>query len=57
MQVAYIWDDFLGVPVLQAVLLSIAPADAVSEVRLIATCVTKSSGGHGAVSEIYGLLT
>lgn len=51
-QVAYIGDDLTDVPVLNAVGLPCAPADAVEEVRYAALYVTRQQGGHGAIREV-----
>lgn len=44
-------DDLADLPMLRAVGFSLAPADAVPEVRAIASHVTAAPGGHGAVRE------
>jgi 3-deoxy-D-manno-octulosonate 8-phosphate phosphatase (KDO 8-P phosphatase) len=50
--VAYAGDDLADLQVLRRVGLPIAVANAVAEVRAVASFVTRSSGGHGAVREI-----
>jgi 3-deoxy-D-manno-octulosonate 8-phosphate phosphatase (KDO 8-P phosphatase) len=50
-QVAYIGDDVNDLPVLTAVGLSAAPADAALEVRLQSFMVTDARGGHGCLRE------
>jgi YrbI family 3-deoxy-D-manno-octulosonate 8-phosphate phosphatase len=55
-QVCYIGDDLPDLPVLKAVGLAAAVADAVSEVRGAAQVTTKASGGHGAVRELIEII-
>ena len=50
-QVAYVGDDLPDLPVMRKVAAPIAVADAVEEVRAIATYVTKYPGGYGAVRD------
>ncbi|MCA9200125.1 MAG: HAD hydrolase family protein [Planctomycetales bacterium] len=50
-EVAYIGDDLTDLPVLKAVGLPVAVADAAAEVRSAAQLVTKIPGGKGAVRE------
>lgn len=50
-QVGYIGDDLPDLPVMSAVGLSIAVADAVGEVRSAAQWITQLQGGRGAVRE------
>ncbi len=50
-EVAYIGDDLPDLPVMTAVGLSIAVADAVSEIRAAAVWTTQLPGGRGAVRE------
>ena len=50
--VAYVGDDLQDLPVLGAVGLSAAPADAASEVRAAVDFVTGAAGGQGAVREL-----
>jgi len=50
-EVCYIGDDLPDIPVMNEVGLSIAVADAVSEVRQIAKWTTQQPGGRGAVRE------
>jgi YrbI family 3-deoxy-D-manno-octulosonate 8-phosphate phosphatase len=50
-QVCYIGDDLPDLPVMRAVGLAIAVADACAEVRSVAHHVTKLPGGQGAVRE------
>jgi 3-deoxy-D-manno-octulosonate 8-phosphate phosphatase (KDO 8-P phosphatase) len=50
-EVAYIGDDVNDLPVLAAVGLSAAPADAPLEVRLRAFMVTDAAGGRGCLRE------
>lgn len=55
-QVAYMGDDLVDLPAMQAVGCPITVADAVSEIRAIALYVTEKGGGEGAVREICDLL-
>lgn len=56
-EVAYVGDDLADLQVLRRVGLPIAVANAVAEVRAVASVVTRAAGGHGAVREIVeGLL-
>jgi 3-deoxy-D-manno-octulosonate 8-phosphate phosphatase (KDO 8-P phosphatase) len=50
-QVCYIGDDLPDIPLLQAVGLGVAVADADAEVRRIARHTTQAAGGRGAVRE------
>ncbi len=50
--IAYIGDDLPDLPVIQAVGLGVAVADAAEEVRQGANWVTKTPGGRGAVREL-----
>ncbi|HVX87193.1 MAG TPA: HAD-IIIA family hydrolase [Phycisphaerae bacterium] len=50
-QVAYVGDDLPDLPVMRKVGAAIAVADAVEEVRAVATYVTKFPGGYGAVRD------
>jgi 3-deoxy-D-manno-octulosonate 8-phosphate phosphatase (KDO 8-P phosphatase) len=49
--VCYIGDDLPDLPLMEQVGLSVAPADAASDVRQAARWVLESNGGHGAVRE------
>ncbi|MGE5759186.1 MAG: KdsC family phosphatase [Gemmatimonadota bacterium] len=49
---AFAGDDLADLPVLRRVALPIAVANAVAEVRAVATYVTAAPGGRGAVREI-----
>ncbi len=51
-QLCYIGDDLTDLPVLNAVGLSVAVADAVEEVRKAAHYTTRTTGGKGAVREL-----
>ena len=55
-EVAYMGDDLLDLPVLRRVGLSLAPADAVAEVRACVDWVSSLPGGHGAVREAGELI-
>jgi len=50
-EVAYIGDDLPDLPVMRAVGLCAAPADAPFEVRAQADMVTEARGGHGCLRE------
>ncbi len=50
--VAYIGDDLHDLPILDAVGLSAAPANAAPQVRAGVDYVTEAQGGHGAVREL-----
>lgn len=51
-QIAYIGDDLPDLPVVRAVGLGVAVADAAAEVRGVARYVTSLAGGRGAVREL-----
>ncbi|HYV39574.1 MAG TPA: HAD hydrolase family protein, partial [Gemmataceae bacterium] len=55
-QAAAVGDDLPDVPVLRAVGLAIAVADACSEARQLAHYVTQNRGGHGGVREAIELI-
>jgi 3-deoxy-D-manno-octulosonate 8-phosphate phosphatase (KDO 8-P phosphatase) len=55
-QVAYMGDDLTDIVVMNRVGLSIAPANARTEVKRSAMHVTQAGGGHGAVREAIELL-
>ena len=55
-QAAFMGDDLLDLPVLRRVGISMAPADAVSEVREQVEWVSSRPGGRGAVREACELL-
>lgn len=55
-EVAYVGDDLNDLPVLKAVGLPIAVADAVAQVRKAAKLVTTRRGGDAAVREVCDLL-
>lgn len=50
--IAYLGDDLQDLPVLAAVGLAAAPADAAREVQAAVDFVTEARGGHGAVREL-----
>jgi 3-deoxy-D-manno-octulosonate 8-phosphate phosphatase (KDO 8-P phosphatase) len=54
--VAYAGDDLADLKVLRRVGLPLAVANAVPEVRAVASYVTRAHGGHGAVREIVEAL-
>ncbi len=55
-QVCYIGDDLPDLPVVRAVGLGVAVADAVGELIEAAAYVTKAPGGYGAVRELIELV-
>jgi 3-deoxy-D-manno-octulosonate 8-phosphate phosphatase (KDO 8-P phosphatase) len=54
--VAFVGDDLADLPVLRRVGLPIAVANAVPDVKAVASYVTRAAGGHGAVREVVELL-
>ena len=54
--ICYAGDDWIDLPVLERVGLSVAPADAALIVRQKVHWVTEAGGGHGAVREICDLI-
>ncbi len=55
-EVAYIGDDIVDIPLFRKVGLAVAVADATDETKAEAMLVTKSRGGRGAVREICDLI-
>ncbi len=55
-QVCFMGDDLVDVPVMNAVALPVAVANAVPEVRRLAAYVTQKAGGEGAVREVVELI-
>ncbi len=55
-QVAYIGDDYHDLPLLKRVGLSMAPADAIDEVKKIVDWIASVPGGRGAVREAAELI-
>jgi 3-deoxy-D-manno-octulosonate 8-phosphate phosphatase (KDO 8-P phosphatase) len=53
---AFVGDDIPDLPLLEAVGVAIAVANAVDDIRSVCDHVTRSSGGHGAVREVAELL-
>ena len=51
-EAAFVGDDLADLRVLRRVGLPIAVANAVPEVKAVATYVTRAAGGHGAVREV-----
>lgn len=51
-QCAFMGDDILDVPLLRAVGLAAAPADARPEAKAVAHVVTEARGGEGAIREL-----
>jgi 3-deoxy-D-manno-octulosonate 8-phosphate phosphatase (KDO 8-P phosphatase) len=48
---AFVGDDLADLQLMRRVGLPIAVANAVAEVKAVATCVTRAAGGHGAARE------
>ena len=55
-EVAFVGDDLADLPVLRRVGLPIAGANAVADVKAVASYITRAPGGHGAVREVIELL-
>jgi 3-deoxy-D-manno-octulosonate 8-phosphate phosphatase (KDO 8-P phosphatase) len=55
-EVCFIGDDLIDLPVLKRVGLSIAPPEAVDEVKKSCHYITKKSGGKGAVRELIEII-
>jgi len=55
-QICYIGDDLLDLPVIKQVGLSVAPANAIAEIKSAADWVTSTRGGEGAVREVTDFL-
>ncbi|HUT53927.1 MAG TPA: HAD-IIIA family hydrolase [bacterium] len=55
-QVAYMGDDYHDLPLLRRVGLSMAPADAIDEVKKIVDWIASVPGGRGAVREAAELI-
>ena len=55
-ETAFMGDDLLDLPALEAAGLAVAPANAVPEVRGAAHVVTRAAGGAGAVRECVELI-
>ena len=55
-EVCFIGDDFIDLPVLKRVGLSIAPPEAIEEVKKSCHYITKKSGGKGAVREVIEII-
>ncbi len=55
-EICFIGDDLIDIPVLKRVGLSVAPLNAVDEVKPYADIVTEKKGGQGAVREICNLI-
>lgn len=55
-EIAYMGDDWLDLPLLQQVGLSLAPANAAEEVKERVHHVTSRAGGHGAVRDACHLI-
>lgn len=55
-EVAFVGDDLIDLPVLQAVGVACCPADAYSDVTRVSQVVSTRQGGHGAVRSICEFL-
>jgi 3-deoxy-D-manno-octulosonate 8-phosphate phosphatase (KDO 8-P phosphatase) len=55
-EVCFIGDDFIDLPVLKRVGLSIAVPEAIEEVKKSCHYITKKSGGKGAVREVIEII-
>jgi YrbI family 3-deoxy-D-manno-octulosonate 8-phosphate phosphatase len=55
-QICYVGDDLPDVPVLRAVGMGVAVADAVEEAHAVANYITSVRGGHGAIREVVELV-
>jgi len=55
-EVCFIGDEFIDLPVLKRVGLSVAPPEAIEEVKNSCHYVTKKSGGRGAVREVIEII-
>ena len=55
-EVAFVGDDLADLPILRRVGLPIAVANAVTDVKQVATYTTSAAGGHGAVREVIEAL-
>ena len=55
-EVCFIGDDFIDLPVLKRVGLSIAPPEAIEEVKKSCHYITKKNGGKGAVREVIEII-
>ncbi|MCK4716600.1 MAG: HAD hydrolase family protein, partial [Candidatus Marinimicrobia bacterium] len=55
-EIVYIGDDLVDIPLIRRVGVGIAVANALPEVQKIATYVTKTKGGQGAVREVIELI-
>lgn len=55
-EVAFMGDDLVDLPVLREVGFSVAPSDAVEDVKGVVHYVTRNPGGRGAVREVCELI-
>jgi len=55
-EIAFIGDDLFDLPLLNAVGLSVAPPNALPEVRRVVDHITRAAGGEGAVRELIDLI-
>ncbi len=55
-EVCFMGDDFIDLPVLKRVGLSVAPPEAIEEVKNSCHYITKKSGGKGAVREVIEII-
>lgn len=55
-EACFIGDDLIDLPVLKRVGLSVAPPEAIDEVKNLCHYITKKSGGKGAVRELIEII-
>jgi len=55
-EVCFMGDDFIDLPVLKRVGLSVAPPESMEEIRGACHYITRKSGGRGAVREIIEII-
>lgn len=55
-EICFMGDDLVDLPVLKRVGLSVAPPEAIDEVKISCHYVTKKSGGKGAVRELIEII-
>lgn len=55
-EVCFVGDDFIDLPVLKRVGLSVAPPEAIGEVKDACHYITKKGGGKGAVREVVEMI-
>lgn len=55
-EVAYVGDDFIDIPLLKQVGLSVSPSDAIEEVKEIVDYIAPVQGGKGVIRELVKLI-